>query len=349
MERITDFIANGKITGSVAQKLLQSGMNINALRPYIDSEGKHFITVNGKPVMTQNATLMYDEWKTFDDAVVKVARARMNGIADLESRGLVFNIPNGLASTVLQYEDMGDISKASISMDAIVRGKNDRPEYGIKYLPLPIIHKDFQIGARVLAASRKGSMPLDTTMAELAAIKVAEMCETMLFQGSSSYTFGGGTIYGYCDFPHRVQGKLTYPWDSSVATGKTMLADIVAMKAAAIGVKRFGPYVLYIPTDYETVLDEDYTTGYTDMTVRDRILKLSGIEAIKVCDYLTAGSVLLVQMTSDVIRIVNGMPLSPVEWQEEGGMLTHYKVMTIKVPQIREDQNNSCGIVHFTE
>lgn len=346
---ITDFIANGNFSGSVAQKLQSMGMNINALRTYIDDKGQTCLNVNGKAVVIKsNATLRYDEWKLYDEAVIKVARARMQGIMDLESRGLVYNIGNGLATTVMQYEDMSDITGAQMSMDGLTRGKNDRPEFDIKYLPLPIIHKDYQINTRVLAASRNGSMPLDTTMAELAAIKVAEQCETILFQGTSSYTFGGGVIYGYCDHPNRVTGSLNCAWDSSAATGATILDDVLTMKQASIGVKRFGPWVLYIPTAYERVLDDDFKAA-SDKSVRQRILEIKGIEDIKVADYLTDGSVLLVNMQSDTIRIVNGLPLAPVEWESEGGMVHNYKVMTIKVPQIRTDQNLSCGIIHYTE
>jgi len=56
---------------------------------------------------------------------------------------------------------------------------------------------------------------------------------------------------------------------------------------------------------------------------------------------------LLVQMTSDVVRLVRGMGIQNIEWATEGGMMTKYKVMTIQVPQIRADQNGKSGIVHM--
>jgi hypothetical protein len=62
---------------------------------------------------------------------------------------------------------------------------------------------------------------------------------------------------------------------------------------------------------------------------------------------LTADNVLLVQMTSDVVRLVRGMGLQNVEWATEGKMITKYKVMTIQVPQIRSDQAGRCGVVHL--
>jgi hypothetical protein len=53
-------------------------------------------------------------------------------------------------------------------------------------------------------------------------------------------------------------------------------------------------------------------------------------------------------MTSDVVRIVQGMALQNVEWATEGGMISKFKVMTIQVPQIRSDQNGKTGIVHLS-
>lgn len=76
-------------------------------------------------------------------------------------------------------------------------------------------------------------------------------------------------------------------------------------------------------------------------------MKISGILDVKVIDTLPADNVLLVQMTSDVVRLVRGMGLQNVEWQTEGNFITKYKVMTIQVPQIRADQNGNSGIVHL--
>jgi hypothetical protein len=67
-----------------------------------------------------------------------------------------------------------------------------------------------------------------------------------------------------------------------------------------------------------------------------------------VIDKLPADTVLLVEMTSDVVRWVNGMNLQNVEWSTEGGMISHYKVMTIQVPQVRADQEGQSGVVHIS-
>ncbi len=342
-----EFISNGAGSGPVAQKLMAGGMGTGLLKPWIGEDGHAYaaITNGGKiqVVRVNAATLRKDEWKQMDESVLFAAQERLVGVADLYSRNLVYRIGNGLGKTVLEYEDISELTAAELTMDAVTPSQRDRLEYTLKYLPLPIVHKDFSYNIRALTASRNGSSPLDTTTAMQASRVVAEKVEDLLFIGSGTYTYGGGTIYGYLDFPSSNSVTLSENWDASGKTGSEILDDVRAMKQASIDAKHYGPWVLYIPTSYETVLDDDFKSE-TDKTIRQRILEVQGITEVKVVDKLTADNAVLVQMTSDVVRMVEGMPLTTVEWQEGGGFTTNYKVMTIMVPQIRADQNGNCGV-----
>jgi len=350
-EMNVDFIANGEAIGNTAQRLLANGMDPMALRPYIGNDGKPYMTkmIGNKAVAVpvSNATLQKDEWLQFDEAVLKAYQNRLVGVKDLYDRNLVYRIGNGLGTTVLEYQTMTDIQGAQVSMDAATRGRKDRPEFDSAYLPLPIVHMDFSFNIRQLTASRSKGSPLDTTMAEQCARKCAEKVEEHLFNGADAYSFGGGTIRGYLDHASRNTGSLNPAWTGSAATGATIVDDVRAMKQAAINDRAFGPYVLYVPTAYETVLDDDYVSGYPK-TIRTRILEISGIEDVKVSDTLTAANVVLVQMTSDVIRMVEGLGITVVEWSTEGGMVLNYKVMVIQVPQVRADSEGRSGIQHWS-
>ena len=354
----------GQIKGDVAGYLAANGrFDPNVLRPFIGKDGKTYVSVYKggdpsdvksyivSPIQT-NATLRRDEWKTLDAAIVKVAEQRLGGVQDLISKGLTYNLTNAMGTTVLEWHDVSDAMEADITMDGVTRSTGDRPKFQHNYLPIPIIHVDYEINARVLAASRSLGNPLDTTSAERAARKVNEKLESMLFT-DISYSFGEtdargrNTIYSYINHPDRATVSLSQNWDASGKTGAEIIADVVAMKQASINNRHYGPWMLYIPTAYETVLDEDYNATTPGTTIRERILKISGIQGIKVVDLLTANNVLLVQMTSDVVRLVNGLGLTNVEWQTEGKFITKYKVLAIQVPQIRSDQNGKTGIVHL--
>lgn len=336
--------------GSVGKRLLANNMDPNCLKPYMGRDGRAYITkmINGKPVSVPapylNATLRTKEWIEMDTALVQAAEDRLVGVADLYSRNLVYRIGNGLGKTVLEYEDVDALSAAEMTMDAISKSNKDRPNYELKYLPLPIVHKDFSFNIRVLNASRTTGQPLDVTTGILAARQVAEKIETILFQGASSYAYGGGTLYGYLDHPSKNSVTLTQNWDASGKTGAEIVDDVLAMKQASIDAMHYGPWVLYIPTAYETAIDADYDATTPGTTIRERILKIAGITDIKVADKCTANKVILVEMRPETVRIVEGMPITTVEWDEGGGFATNYKVMTIMVPQIRADQEGNCGI-----
>ncbi len=310
--------------GSVASKLLRNNMDVKCLRT--------------------NETLLHEEWLEIDKAVIEAAHLRQVGIADLRSRGLVYNM-NGMAKSVLAYQDMSDIEGANVSMDGVTPGERDRPQYNINYLPLPIIFKDFSFSLRELQESRNGSQPLDTTMAAAAANKVIEKAEEWLFQGSSAFTYGGGTIRGYQDAPQRTTRAIGTDWASD--TGANILTDVRNMKQDKINDRHYGDTILYIPTAYETVMDNDFTLNYP-ITTRERILKMQGIQDVKVADQLTAANVMMVQMTADVVRIVEGLPITTVQWSSGDGLRIFFKVMTILIPQVRNDQQSRSGIVHLS-
>jgi len=360
--------ANGAL-GEIAGKLAAEGrLDIGRMRPFVEQDGQTYVSVyvGGDPKkedsyrviqLNQAGTLRRDEWKQLDEAVLKVAESRLGGFQDVIDAGLVYNLGNAMGTTVLEYHDISDTDlEADITMDGITRAQGARPQFTTHYLPIPIVHADYEINARVLAASRNMGNPLDTTMAERAARKVQEKLELMLF-GDKTYSYGEGTIHTYMTFPHAntndevtaILGtgadNILKSWNE-LSDEKAIVKQIIAMKQASLNDKFFGPWNLYIPPAYETILDEDYkVSGGKVITIRDRLMAISGIRNIKVIDFMPEDTLLLVQMTSDVVRIVRGMGLQNVEWSTEGNMVTKYKVMTIQVPQIRADQEGKCGIV----
>jgi hypothetical protein len=242
---------------------------------------------------------------------------------------------------------MDDPMEAQVTMDAIARGKGDRPVYEQTYLPIPIIHSAFEMNDRFLQVARAAGNPIDTDSAEAAARRCAETLENMLFT-NITYPYGGGTIYSYLNHPSRIPGSLTAAWTSTGYTGADIIADVLAMKQEAIDNRRYGPYVLYVPTAYETILDMDFSTAKGMNTIRERILQIGNIQAVTVVDRLPANNVLLVQMTSDVVRLVEGWDFTTVQWQELGGFVNKFMVMTIQVPQIRTSKGQLTGVVHYT-
>jgi len=344
---------NGSFSDPVIGEKLSGGFNVNQLRPYL-VKGKAYVnrvvdhkgTVKAFPFVAnnvvQNAVLQRDEWIAIDTVVQKIARERLVGAADLLSRGLTYNLTNPMGKTVLEYQDMNDPGEANIDMDAATQHKNDRPVFETKYLPIPIIHADFTIGQRVLEASRNSGDAIDTTMAEACTRRVSEKLEDMIFT-NTSFTYGGGSIKSYISDTNKNTVTLSTNWDASSKTGPQIIDDIKSMKQAMIDAKHYGPFVLYIPTSYETVLDDDYVSGYPK-TIRTRILEIAKIDSIKVADRLAADTVVMVEMTSSTVRLVNGFAPTVLQWSTQGGLMHHFKVMAIQVLQVRADQDGNSGL-----
>lgn len=362
-----DLIINGAASGNVANTLMAHNFDPRALRPWVGNDGRSYIAHNsgklhgpvlpdgktptpehmiGKPITNSlvtnaPATLRKDDWIQLDTAVIKAAKPRLNAVADLRGGGLEYTIPNGMGKTSLEHETQSDISEATISMDGIREAESDRPLFALENLPLPIIHKDFQFSARQVMASRGGGSPLDTTSAELAGRRVAEEIEKLTLGESSSYAFGGGTVYGYKNFPDRLTKALT-----AIGTPATTVTEVLEMRSQSTDNGYYGPWMLYFSPSWAASMDADYSTAKGDNTLRERLARIEGITEVKQADYLTGDTLLLVQQTSDVARIVNGMDITTVQWESHGGMQLNFKVMAILVPQLRSDFGGQTGIVH---
>jgi hypothetical protein len=74
----------------------------------------------------------------------------------------------------------------------------------------------------------------------------------------------------------------------------------------------------------------------------------SGSESANYYDTLYPFVFLIVQMTNEVVRMVNGLDVTTLQWEEVGGMKLQFKVMAIQVPQLFSDIYNNCGIMHMT-
>ena len=366
--------------GEVAAYLSQNGqLDPGVMKPFYDrktnsiyvsvykgsgdfNDPKNYYTnklQSNVPQLQVNGTLRRDEWKRLDEAVISIAEERLNGVQDLIDKNLTYDLGNGMGTTVLEWHDVSDALEAELTMDGLPRAQNDRPIWQHNYLPIPIIHADYEINTRALTVSRNMGNAIDTTMAERAARKIKLKLEQMLFT-DTEYAFGDkdsrdrNKLYRYVNFPDRELATLGAGWatgdSSGTPSGRDIVKQVIDWKQQLFNIYQRGPFQIYIPLAYETIMDEDYVDTNPDTrttgTIRERIMKIGGISGIKVIDTLSADNVLMVQMNRETVRLVRGMGVQNVQWQEEGKFVTKYKVMTIQVPQIRSDQSGKCGILH---
>lgn len=321
--------ASGKWAGEQMLRALQENRPLNA------------------DVLRTCDTLRRDEWVAFDDVLIEESTIRLRGVADLLAAGLIRNVANGMGKTLYQWEKITDMEPAIVSLDGMVQSDNDRIEFDMDSLPLPITHKDFFLNLRTLSASRERGESLDTTQARISGRLVAEKTEDMLFNGASK-VYGGYPIYGYTTHPNRVTvvHGTNGLWTAAAKTGENILADVLEMKRLAEANRMYGPYVLYVSGASNLKLDNDFKAN-GDMTIRQRLLQLDGLTAIRVSDKLAAGNEVLVQMTPDVVVMVQGERLQTIQWDTHGGFGINFKAFQIMVPLIRADIQNRSGVIHM--
>ncbi len=377
-----DHIINGQAHGEVANQMASCRYDPGLLRPYRDENNRECVTVNTgrtrydkksntyRPIFEKrlikdlaaqdihipvaNATsLRKDEWLQIDRVVLRAARQRLRAWSDLAARN-TFGGFNGMSKMVLEHETMSDPGEAIIDMDGLTEGRTDAPKYQLEGLPLPITHSDFWFSSRRLAVSRNTGTPLDTSMGEAAGRRVAESIEKTLIGVETGITYGSGsysrnsTVYGYTNHPARnTKTDLTAPDGTN---SSTTLGEVLAMRDTLYADNFFGPFMLYTSNDWDQYMDNDYyisSTGMGGQTLRQRLMSIDGIMGVKRLDFFTdTFTLLLVQMTPDVVRAVNGMEITTVRWESVGGMRLNFKVMAIQVPQIRADFNGRSGVLH---
>ncbi|MDB4786199.1 DUF6260 family protein [bacterium] len=306
------------------------------------------------PVFNATLALRKDEWQMLDRAVVKTARQRMRAYGDLRAAN-TFGGFDGFMKMILEHETMSDPGEALVDMDSLSEGRSDAPKYTLEGLPLPITHSDFFFSSRRMAISRNSGTPLDSTMAEASARRVGEAIEKTTIGTQTGMTYGTTadygrtpTVYGYTNFTDRnTKTDMTAPDGTN---GTTILTDWLALRDLLYDANMFGPYMCYVSSDYDEFLDNLFsTTEPSAGTLRSRLLQVEQFSGIRRLDFLTdTFTVIMVQMTSDVARAVNGMEPTTVQWETKGGSQLNFKVMAIQVPQLRADFSGNCGIAHGT-
>lgn len=307
----------------------------------------------------KNSHLLKDEWEALDGAIVRAARTRLRLVSDLAAAGLTHRL-GGIGTMISQYNAASEMTRARISMDGRSQGENDRVDYSITGIPVPVIFKPYHFGSRELASSRNSGDQIETGHAEAAARVVVEELEEMAINGASNFQFNGTLIYGITNHPNRNTGS-----GSDWGTAANVITTVAAMIAAAVADNHYGPYVLYAArTQYNEAKNTFFTDGSGD-TPYDRVMRMDGITGFYALDGLDAGECVLVQMDSEVIDLAFvpgfgfGTPGDPtgvapvngvtnLEWMSGDGMTSYHKALTIAVVRVKSRYDGKSGIVHYT-
>jgi uncharacterized linocin/CFP29 family protein len=338
------------VTGQMAAADSATGLEVLAggVRPYRVNARTGLVQVRTPRGLTVNSLLRKDEWEELDRAVMEAAKFPLRAVADLRSRGLVRPL-GSIGTLISQWNTSSEMTPAQVSMTGQGAGERDRVEFNLAGVPVPVIWKEFQIGARQLEASRRLGEPLDTTHVYEATRVVAEMQEYMLFNGAA-VVLNASSIYGYRTHPNRNTDTATNYGGGDWSTIANIVPTVAGMISAANADKHYGPFVLYCSTVQFNEAALGYYTDGSGETPLQRILKLPMIDAVQQIDptNLPAGELLLVQMSPNVVDWAEALGITVVEWMNGDGMSTEFKIMSVAAPRVKADYTTRSGIVHAT-
>lgn len=359
-----DFILNGQGSGSVASILLSNNMDPRLLRPYFigDDFRQPYVTQNrmvnnamtavSVPINNTNTVLRDRDWMAIDKKVQDVALPAARLIRDYRSAGLTYDYGFGMGKSILMTERQTDIGRAQLSMSPTVRTPNERRELDKVFLPLPLSHKEFFYDIREIREFQSGQSRLDLSHAADAARVVVEECERLFLGTLPAYRFAGAYAYGLTNFPQRLTATLTCPLDTEGDptvgwTGKVLVSEIMGMCAQSRNNYWRGPWKLYYSPAWDEVLDADYSDTKGENTLRERILKIKGLQSMEALEFFgnDTWKMVLVMQDERVARLVMGMDVTTIQYEVMGGMEVHFKVMAIMVPQLRCDIEGKTGVV----
>lgn len=144
-------------------------------------------------------------------------------------------------------------------------------------------------------------------------------------------------------------------WAAAAVNGGDIVSDVINGITILQTNQKYGPYYLYVGTTIGNKFQQDYVvTGETvqpGTTIQQRLEMIDAGNGkklvVKVADRVPADTAILVQMTSDVVDMIDGQAPTVLPWTSNDGFLMYWLVMAIMVPRVRSDYDSNSGVLVF--
>ena len=288
-----------------------------------------------------------DAQKLIDVAVTKVGLQRLSVVAEVISRGLVFNIPNWLSVLNLQWDKGARFGTAVQTMTPGTALEGSQPSLTASNIPIyaTMIGGDF--GVRQMAAAARVGTPMDTTAIEEWTRATNESIEDQAVNGSV-LTVSGNSAAGLLNAPNRATFAYVdnEAWTAAGHSGEDILTDVQAGITQLQNDSFFGPYTLFVNGPYNNKLNIDFKSN-SDKTIRQRLEEIvNGGEGLRIvaADLLGTDRTVIAQMTSDVLDVVQGQQPTAITWSPEPGFVTMINIMACMILRPKDTAAGTSGI-----
>jgi len=291
-----------------------------------------------------------DAERLIDDTIIAVGTDRLVVVRDIMEAGLVTPLPQWLSIMRLDGYRTGISGNARQIMHLGARTERHLPEMDKVGVPIYATESGFELDVRTLAVSERVGMPLDSTLYENSTRAVNETIEYGAINGAVTeegyespglFNAPGVGDYSFTD------GKA---WDDPTKTPAGIVADVLGMSGELADDKKPGPYILWLPRNFNRILDEDYATpAGTVITIRQRLelIKPDGIRPIKISvpDLFPTDKLVMAQLSKETMDVIVGQEPEQISWADPSGRALSFAVTACIVPRFRDDFDGKSGIL----
>ena len=307
----------------------------------------HDGTTSGTIYNMKNMTPLKREAMTLiDDLTVNVGTDRLALVKLLIERSLTTPIADAFGVTDIEHTRVSRKGNARETMDPNSEPSFSKEDNTQVKTPVYFTMDDTSLGAREIAAANRGEN-FSTSNISQSIRAVNERVEDSSLNGSSIVS-AGGSAPGVVNAPNKATTNFvdSESWTAAGHDGEDILADVIAMFAALEANKRHGPYCLLIPSTYRNELNKDFKAN-SDKTTLTRLEELVAADEqllVKAADLLPVDTVVLVQLTEDVIDLAVGMETTTVSWQSLNTWTTFFVAMAIMITRVKDDAEGKSGV-----
>ena len=237
------------------------------------------------------APLTAEQWAALDSAVIAVARAKLVGRRFISLVGPFGPGVDALPSDTLSGTPEGQIDLLGNAEDEIIGVERRR------YLPLPVIYKDFWIYWRDLERSSQLGAPLETSKAAGAATACASAEDRLIFDGNPALELPG---------LRAVADRQTLPMRDWGAEGQAF-GDVVDGVRVLTDAGYTGPYALTVSPRLYAQLNRVFdSTGVLELEQVEKLAR-RGVYSSNV---LPEPAAVLVDSTTSNMDLAVGVDLA---------------------------------------
>lgn len=304
-----------------------------------------------KAAVKANSALPERSWQVVDDTVYQTKDDTLTLVSDLREAGLETSVDLMVKNDTWPLVD--DEGQANTAMTPEVESDEGALSWAQDGVPVPISYDFFTLGFREAPAPESGRATeesIDTLGATTTTRRVNEEIEDLFLYGwdeTIQFDGEGYTLYGLTNHPQTNTDTVTADWTSDATVIRD---DFRAARSVIKNDNKFSPgeagYWVYLGTEFYDALDEADPEGDGNMTVRDRVENLAGIDRIRELDRLGEKEMLMFRPTEDVVDVGVGAEVQPVQWEDP--FRDYWAVLGSVYPRVKRTKTGQSGVLHWT-